>query len=892
MMKAHILSLVILLAALALPTQAQTTKAQPDKPSFPYLVDTLLTGGCHGTLALSATVPGTDSGSSTDYIALPGNMAYAKASVKISLVPDNGYKARPGYPKVYKTGGTPADIVAITETSSRSFTFEMPTYAVTVDMAYAGVLKNIKTDSLILTAPVSTADDVIKLLPTKQPVYLQNDAIDSLAVTPGTWALTGTFNKAEGAVNTFTCALTLPDSIVQNGVTLTGTLQVTNYTVPPISSIANEADLQAFRDAVNKGKDYTDMTVSLTADFTLTEASWTPIGNYDTRKFNGTFDGQGHCISGLNINLTDKTTPTVAAGLFGRIAAKGIVQNLGVKGGSIYVEVDNSVYAGGIAGRNDGTINNCYTDINVKAISLGTNKSVVVGGIAGCNTSVIGACYTLGEIRSGGYAGGIAGNNYSKDGDISYCFASGIASGTYSGGITNNVKSVQYCIALNSSIAGSQMYRISSNYDVDWHKDNYASPIIPGQWNLIGEQDGDDLTERNFITEQDGIKNAFNGWHSTSDWNFDDTARLPLLMTAKDKDGNRVLIAGQGDASGKMAARADFMPVKISTATDYNEALHNNKYIDIVDGGDFKVAADGSNASFPTVTVADGGRLTMSTSADKHSIKKLIVEDGAQVFVEKAFNLNTLLSSPYTIGNHWTAVGSQFNTTVTMADYKLTIFYALTGYSAADADKQKWNPVAKTEECNTVPISSLFLLAIEGADHAVTFSAKATSATTPLVVQPDAAPTTGEALHTGSFLFCANRTLHDLTIPMAYILSDNGTRFERTEKAVVKPFQSYMVANAVTSAAVMSLRVGNDTPTANAPVALTDDTFRVWGVNGQLHLSADTPHEVTVYNLAGQLVRRFTLDGEETLTLPRGIYLVNSTDSTNRSTNITYKVSL
>ena len=153
-----------------------------------------------------------------------------------------------------------------------------------------------------------------------------------------------------------------------------------------------------------------------------------------------------------------------------------------------------------------------------------------------------------------------------------------------------------------------------------------------------------------------------------------------------------------------------------------------------------------------------------------------------------------------------------------------------------------------------------------------------------VTIPADVAAPAGEALYTGIFLFCANPTLKNVIIPVAYILSDDGTRFERTENAVVKPFQSYVVANAVTSATILSLRAGG-TSTANEPIALPDGGFRLWGSNGQLHLSADTPSDVAIYDLSGRLIRRISLNGAQTLTLGSGIYLVNSN-------NITYKVSL
>lgn len=61
-----------------------------------------------------------------------------------------------------------------------------------------------------------------------------------------------------------------------------------------------------FRNKVNAGASYSGMTVNLTADIDISERAWTPIGavyrrdiNAKSSVFQGTFDGQGHKITGL-----------------------------------------------------------------------------------------------------------------------------------------------------------------------------------------------------------------------------------------------------------------------------------------------------------------------------------------------------------------------------------------------------------------------------------------------------------------------------------------------------------------------------------------------------------------------------------------------------------------
>lgn len=85
----------------------------------------------------------------------------------------------------------------------------------------------------------------------------------------------------------------------------------TDTSVPATGSeyvleIGTYDQLVNFRNKVNAGASYSGMTVKLTADIDISERAWTPIGavyrrdiNAKSSVFQGTFDGQGHKITGL-----------------------------------------------------------------------------------------------------------------------------------------------------------------------------------------------------------------------------------------------------------------------------------------------------------------------------------------------------------------------------------------------------------------------------------------------------------------------------------------------------------------------------------------------------------------------------------------------------------------
>ena len=75
--------------------------------------------------------------------------------------------------------------------------------------------------------------------------------------------------------------------------------------------IGSTSELIRFSDSVNSEKGYKGTTVFLDNDIAFSGQLFTPIGT-DSRYFQGTFDGQGHTISNLTVNLR-----TQYVGLFG-----------------------------------------------------------------------------------------------------------------------------------------------------------------------------------------------------------------------------------------------------------------------------------------------------------------------------------------------------------------------------------------------------------------------------------------------------------------------------------------------------------------------------------------------------------------------------------------------
>jgi hypothetical protein len=142
--------------------------------------------------------------------------------------------------------------------------------------------------------------------------------------------------------------------------------------------------------------------------------SFNPIGSASAG-FTGAFDGLGHTISNLKINLPS-TTPNV--GLFGYTSGNSVIQNIGLSGGS----VTGGAGTGGLVGNNiSGLVNNSYNTGTVTG-AAGT------GGLVGSNTTgSLTNDYATGAVIGNAGTGGLLGS--STSGSVSNSHATGAVTG-------------------------------------------------------------------------------------------------------------------------------------------------------------------------------------------------------------------------------------------------------------------------------------------------------------------------------------------------------------------------------------------------------------------------------------------------------------------------------
>ena len=185
--------------------------------------------------------------------------------------------------------------------------------------------------------------------------------------------------------------------------------------------ISDGVQLVKFSKAVNAGNIRFNAQLTADIDMSAENANYLPIGTAEA-VYSGTFDGQGHKISNLNISLTQD-----CVGLFGIIQSPAVIKNFildescsinitgnyaaligqarGAKG-PIYMEnlgMEGNVTltgknGGGIIGNNMGSVanfnmKNCYMTGNVTA---GSNSGLITG-YAG-PSAVFTSCWGIGEV--------------------------------------------------------------------------------------------------------------------------------------------------------------------------------------------------------------------------------------------------------------------------------------------------------------------------------------------------------------------------------------------------------------------------------------------------------------------------------------------------------------
>lgn len=184
--------------------------------------------------------------------------------------------------------------------------------------------------------------------------------------------------------------------------------------------ISTPEQLAQLAKMVNKtGRQFAGKTVRLMADIDLSAHYWVPIGRTETHAFAGTFDGEGHTISGISIGTGSlPTTGNVFCGLFGVTATWSTVRNVTMASSTL-----EAVYnVGGVVAYNKGTVEGCRvgSDVSIRSTAADdSNKAIRFGGIVASNTGTVRGCLSHADMadhrdKNRSYIGGVVGHNFGR----------------------------------------------------------------------------------------------------------------------------------------------------------------------------------------------------------------------------------------------------------------------------------------------------------------------------------------------------------------------------------------------------------------------------------------------------------------------------------------------
>lgn len=289
-----------------------------------------------------------------------------------------------------------------------------------------GVAEEVKVETVIegstatITVPELATDAMVQnavteALADNATLLMINDQLTDAQQTAIATALTGKTDVAlvMGGVPAPTTAITELadiDLAYKNGTGENGHVVVADGYI-----VTSKAGLDAWKTAATSDVS-TNLTLACDIEY---NANWSMLDI----TYNGTIDGNGYSIVGLNCSTTSQKTAFVNT-----LGSEGVIKHLGMVGGSFSRSRSSS--AGGSAvflWVNEGIIMGCYNTSSCTCLGGENEYSGYASGISNSNYGKIIACYNAGTI-SAAYDPGSGINRYNK-GVISCCYNTGEVSG-------------------------------------------------------------------------------------------------------------------------------------------------------------------------------------------------------------------------------------------------------------------------------------------------------------------------------------------------------------------------------------------------------------------------------------------------------------------------------
>ncbi len=409
--------------------------------------------------------------------------------------------------------------------------------------------------------------------------------------------------------------------------------------------------------ASSQGKFY-----KLTNDIALGDFQWTPIGPNSSTAFQGTFDGDGHTISGLAYTPTGKNDE---AGLFGHTIG-AVIKNVTVTGSKIsgryagaiagrafgdtqiincHGKIDwiDGVCIGGIAGRlakADGLIMYCTSESTIKQTTFITDADHFVGGIAGVLIGTMRYCTNKGDVsglyedstqitksyRFGGLVGTLGGSD--GIGNVEYC----VNTGNITVAVTEHVNAAKAFAGGLVAYANKAGSTITSSFNVGTVTATTAvggTELSAGNYGTLIGSLAKSTTLTNVYTNADPTFGA-NGA-------TEDASKVKVLTVAEMQGANALKNMELGSTIGnvldaeveKVVSSLNYKGSEIEAFANYTDGKTIKEYaiakvreqLSLTEGADIWVTADGK---YPEIGSLDAINAVADVTANAAALAEAV----------------------------------------------------------------------------------------------------------------------------------------------------------------------------------------------------------------------------------------------------------------------------
>ena len=254
-----------------------------------------------------------------------------------------------------------------------------------------------------------------------------------------------------------------------NGINIyTGEYQPATLNAAGAYEIANVGNLMWFNQQVTASDvDNTALNAVLTADVDLEGFKWAALGRSSDKPYMGTFDGRGHTISNLSRNAHSNEGSRESFAYY--LGAEGVIKNVTFDNADVFCQGHAGANASAVVAlRSAGTISCCV--VSNAHVQLGNYE--YLSGIAGVNNGTIENCAVINTslTRRFGHSHPSAPITHNNQGTVRNCFAYGCtqsADNAANGGI----------VVSSSTVPANCYYYTTSSVS-----DAYGTAKIPAEF--------------------------------------------------------------------------------------------------------------------------------------------------------------------------------------------------------------------------------------------------------------------------------------------------------------------------------------------------------------------------------------------------------------------------